>query len=500
MSLDRYTFRINTDERHQLVRDFGQSACWWGSGIGTTDKARKVLRLLHTKDGLDLNVIRLNVGGSVKDDRSDAPYPEDSLSRRAPLSPLSEDGTYDLHRDGGMLSVAREALKLGTIDDFTIFMNTPPSCMTKSGMTCANEPEGEEKYVSNLAPERYQDYADYVADVTALYLDEGIPVKYVSPINEPQWQWDRNNRQEGCHYEADEVIAFLRIAVATFARRAETDPRFKSVRISMPETAQWYYPRTHAFGLYQAMCDDPLLRKHADHFAAHSYGTNAAHKREFREFTESLGSPFPLHQTEWGPLHADCSHPMEFALELANCLYEDLTILDVPHWTWWTGLAGTSYPSGLIDEDPDGESLILTKRYYVMMHHSRFIRGCTRIGVSGDAADTAASPDKLPEEAKAAWDTIAEKKWEKVASSAYISEDGERIEVIVINNQAETAALSLILPEGFDGSGRLFLTDAGHDCADMGAADASDISLPPLSVATFELKKRNKNFLRGDNK
>ncbi|MBP5223975.1 MAG: hypothetical protein J6Z38_00100 [Lachnospiraceae bacterium] len=498
MKKEPVCFIINDQIRHQKVRYFGESACWWGSGIGCSEKARKVLRLLHTDEGLGLNVIRLNVGGSIREDRSDAPYPAPSLNRRAPLSPLKEDRTYDIHRDEGMLCIAKEALKLGTIDDFTLFMNSPPSCMTINGLTCGNEPTEGEKYVSNLARSRYSEYAEYVADVTELYLNEGIPIRYVSPINEPQWQWDRNNRQEGCHYEADEVLAFLQTVVRVFLKRAERNPAFSNVKISMPETAQWYYPKEYTFGLYERICKDPLIRDYADHFAAHSYGTNADHKREFKEFVEKQDKRLPLHQTEWGPLHDDSSHPMEFALEMANCMYEDLTILDVPHWTWWTGLSGMSFPSGLISEDPNGDDLIATKRYYTMMQHSRFIKGCTRIDVVAEEnredydAETSEADD---DGTLKSWNTIAEKRWKKTAASAYVSEDERSIRVVLINNLEQVSDILVRVSERFEQKGRLFLTDADHDCQDMGVYELSrKLELPSLSVGTLVIGR-----LEGDN-
>lgn len=449
---------LNAQVRHQKIKDFGHSACWWGTSFGGTPESDRILDLLHTKKGLDLNVIRINVGGSVKADKSDAPFNECYMNTRAVPSPLGEDGKLDIRRDKGMYGIIQRALTYPGITDFTLFMNSPPSTMTVNGHTSGSPVEDKYGFFSNLREDCYEKYAEYVADVTQLYIEAGVPVKYVSPINEPQWKWDEYV-QEGCHYSVYEVIRFLEVVVRLFNERAKTCPAMRDVRISMPETAQWHFPPTYGSGLYDAIIRNPLLREHADHFSGHSYGTSANDKREFKRFVDYVGAPLPIHQTEWGPLHADFSHPMEFALELANCMYEDFTILDCPHWTWWTGCAGFRFPSGLIDAEPDGSGYVLTKRYYVMMHHSRFIRGMTRI----DAACC-----DLPD---------------GVNVSAYISDDEKQAAAIVINNNEVPCRIRFegTCPEG---EVSVYLTDAEHDCARIGAPDADGFVLPARSVAT----------------
>ena len=453
-----FVFHLNPSIKYQTIRYFGESACWWSPVVGHTEAGEKILQLLHTKAGLNLNVLRLNIGASVKEDRSDAPYPDYSLKMRAPYSPLCEDGSYDISRDIGMLTFALKAKDLGTIDDFTLFMNSPPSCMTANGKTCETSTGIKDVFISNLPRDKYEAYAAYVADVTKLYLDAGIPVKYVSPINEPQWPWDQGH-QEGCHYSPDEALEFYRTVVQVFNDRAATDTAMQNVKISMPESAQWAYPEEYTFGLYEKILSDPTLSAHIDHFSAHSYEAKADKKRQFKTYTERFPSKIPLHQTEWGPMHNDASHPMEYALELANTLYEDLTILNVPHWTWWTGLAGFGYPSGLIDGNWDGTGLVLTKRYYVMMHHSRFIRDYTRVELTPNEDQNT------------------------VVGSAYVSETGNGTAIILINNSTEEQVVSLSGNIPSDKC-HLYLTDKTFDCADQGLVSTEMISLPPLSVAT----------------
>ncbi len=457
------TLRIFPDRKNQIIRDFGSSICWWGSGMGTTPLAEHFLTLLYTDAGLGLNVLRFNAGGGLYADRSDACT--DASSWRAPLSPLMPDGTYDLTRDPGTLNLLRKALELGTVTDFTLFMNSPPSCMTISGKTCAHRPEREGEFISNLRPDCYEAYARYVADVTQLYIHAGIPVKYVSPINEPQWQWDDRNHQEGCHYTPEECIRIFRLVIRALQARAGEDPAMSSVRLSMPETAQWYQ-RTYVHDMYQLMCQDPEIAPYVDHFSAHSYGTNAQQKIDTKAFFDSLGRRIPLHQTEWGPLHTDFTDSMDFALEMSQVIWEDMTLLHTVHWTWWTGVAGPSYPSGLIDYDRKNGTYVLTKRFYAMKHHSRFIRDHIQIDV-----EKSGLPDT-------------------VSASAYLSQDGKELVMILLNHSREAQQ---ILLEGIcsDSCPAVYETSDQLDCAYLGDRDISQgITLTGRSITNLVLTRK----------
>ncbi len=457
MQNDFGNLQIRMDQKNQTVRDFGESICWWGTGIGTTALAEHFLSLLHTDEGLGLNVLRFNIGGGLYEDCRDACT--DPKNWRSALSPLTLEGKYDLSRDAGTLNLVKKALELGTVTDFTLFMNSPPSNMTVNGKTCAERPEKEGEFVSNLRPDCFEVYAQYVADVTQLYIHAGIPVKYVSPVNEPQWQWDDRNWQEGCHYTPEECVRIFRLVIRAFQERTAADPAMAHVRLSMPETAQWYQ-HTYVHDMYKLMCEDPEISPWVDHFAAHSYGTNAQQKIDTRAYFDTFDRQIPLHQTEWGPLHADFTDSMDFALEMSQVLWEDMTLLHTDHWTWWTGVAGPSYPSGLIDYNTKDGSWVLTKRFYAMKHHSRFLRDHIQV------------------------DVIKENLPDSVSASAYVSEDGKELVVILLNHSQEPQALTL---SGIGTShATVYETSDRLDCENLGTLDISrSITLTSRSITNL---------------
>lgn len=458
--MQKGTFHVFPDRKHQMITDFGASACWWSKEIGHYEQVDQYLDLLFGPKGLAMNVLRINVGGCIRDDGADGCS---MYEARNPRSPLDEQGNFSIKRDAGTWRVAQKAAAMGTITDFTLFMNSPPTTMTVNGKTYAERPEKEGEFVSNLRPECSEAYAKYVIDCVEAFIAEGIPVKYVSPINEPQWQWDDRNRQEGCHYTPEEVVKVCKLVIGELNRRAAVNPKLCDVKISMPETAQWYQ-RAYVHDMYQLMCCDPEIAPYVDHFAAHSYGTTKEQKISTRAYFDSLGIDIPLHQTEWAPLHCDFVDNMDFALEMAHVMCEDFAILHTRHWTWWLGVSGFSWPDGIICVDKQtGDNITLPKRYFTMFHHSRFIKGLYNVTME---------QTELPK---------------GVTGAAYASEDDKHIVLILVNSENEPVDVTL---NGLPGkNAEVFETSKYLDCLYLGKQDISGgYILPPRSITNLVFK------------
>ena len=70
-------------------------------------------------------------------------------------------------------------------------------------MTRNNKTGGNDNWwVCNLPEENNEAYADYFLTITEYFIEKGVPVKYISPINEPNWSWGNGgyHGQEGCFY------------------------------------------------------------------------------------------------------------------------------------------------------------------------------------------------------------------------------------------------------------------------------------------------------------
>lgn len=78
-----------------------------------------------------------------------------------------------------------KAVELG-IDDIYLFVNSPLTRLTKNGSAYGDMKNG---LSSNLDVENYGEFANYIYDVTEHFVNEGLPITHVSPINKPQWEW-----------------------------------------------------------------------------------------------------------------------------------------------------------------------------------------------------------------------------------------------------------------------------------------------------------------------
>ena len=113
-------------------------------------------------------------------------------------------------------------------NNFVLFSNTPPVQYTYNGKGFSARGG-----LSNLKPEHYGDFAGYMADVAARYTGEGYHISHISPVNEPQYNWDSG--QEGSGWTNDEVAALARELDMSL------DDRGLSTDILLGESGDWEY-------------------------------------------------------------------------------------------------------------------------------------------------------------------------------------------------------------------------------------------------------------------
>ncbi len=370
-NIDAGTALLYTDmtQVNQVMKAYGASGCWWSNLYGQSPFVDSLLKLVFTDEGAGLNNYRHNIGGGVKDDQSDTYFPG---TARAVYSPLTEQGTYDEDRDLGGYTVLMKLVQMGTIDDFTLFMNTPPSTMTVSGATCGDP--WADSY-SNLREDCYEAYAKYVVDMVQLYNYLGVPVKYVSPINEPQYDW--TSAQEGCHYTAEEAMKLWKLVAQELLHRAETDQTLKDVKLSLSESGTWS-DKSYVNYVYYQLQKDEQLQQVVDHIGAHSYATGASEKERLAKEMWSIAADIQFHETEYGPAVQQADYSIASAMDVARVMHEDISILDVDSWSYWLAAANGNFTDGLVYFNPDSADLIPTKRLWVMGNYARFTKGAVR--------------------------------------------------------------------------------------------------------------------------
>lgn len=439
---DSHLTRINVhiDRTYQTIVGFGASGAWWPSWVKDfpRDEQLKMLRLLFTGEGAGLNIYRYNIpaGGS------------ESVTHRYRRTVDTEvsPGTYDFSQDKAAIGFLRDIRDLG-VERFVLFANSPPVRMTQNGRT-----SGGENGASNLNPDSTNEFASYLVDA-AEYMDEelGLPEITISPINEPQWFWGRDNRiQEGCHYNPEQATRTIRTLID------EINTRNLNYQVEAPESGSWSVSKEYALSIFS----DPVIDKNINTYAVHSYWSNPKQKHDFTQWFNATYPDKTLSMTEFCEMRRVHDTGINGGLHLANVMHDDLTIGSVITWQWWLAIADGGYADGLIYANPRSKTIEVTKRLWVMAHYARFISpGSKRIEVSTDN--------------------------DLIKVSGYIRPDQRTGVLVMINPNEESHNVQLDAPaQSTELHDQYWVTTDDVDLQPT-KLTAGQIGLPPKSVATL---------------
>lgn len=366
--------KINLSEKHQIIESFGTSGCWWSQYVGGWDNEYKdtgrsvrdeIAMLLFDREyGIGLSSYRYNLGAGSADSgkgKYNDPHRRAQSFETAPF-------TYNWNKDANAVWFMRKAVELG-VEEIIMFSNSPLERLTMNGTAQVTKGSKE-----NILPENYEDFARYVMDVAEHFVEEGIPVKYISPINEPQWEWTEG--QEGCHYEPAKIPKLYR----AFLTELNSRPALEGVALSGPESGEWKGDAT----LYtSALLNDSVLGSYFDTIDNHSYWSDTASKVAFKRWMDANYPEVKLRMSEWCEMVNGSDVTMDSAFELARVLQEDLTVLDVVSWQNWVGVAPGGYRDGLIYVNEGKKTLNPLKRLWGYGNYSKFIRpGYQRVEVA----------------------------------------------------------------------------------------------------------------------
>ena len=386
---------LDYSKKYQKFEGIGASGAWWSQIVGGWDNTDsqsglavrdRISQLLYSKtEGIGMRTYRYNIGGGSADSgRGDFSDP----ARRASSFDDGKGG-LDFSKDANAVYMMRRAAYYGA-DEIVLFVNSPIESLTKNGKAHLDK---NQIFRTNLSPKNYGAFADYILDVTERFVEEGLPIKYLSPINEPMWVW--NGGQEGCHYsprQAGKVMLCV-------ARKLMQRKNLEGVRLSGVENGdiRWFNK-----SYTRHLLKYPEVRKTIDSVDLHSYclpqkflpsfaNDRLAFVRRFRKWMDKKYPDMPVKMSEWCHMCGGKNTGMDSALETAKVMCEDIGILNVTSWQHWIACSLYDYCDGLIYLDTENKSFELTKRYFVTGNFSKYIPyGATRFGVQTDDSDVTA--------------------------------------------------------------------------------------------------------------
>jgi O-glycosyl hydrolase len=486
LQADAVTLSIDASETYQTIDNFGASDAWACQFVGNwpIEKRNAIADLLFSTDtvsngqpeGIGLSLWRFNIGaGSAQQGEQSGIRDE---WRRAE-SFLEEDGNYNWQRQAGQVWFLKAAQERG-VNKFLAFPNSPPVNLTKNGKAFASDA------TPNLVPERYSAYADYLADVIqGVERAQGISFGYISPVNEPQWDWS-DGEQEGTPFMNENIAGIVKALNTSLERRN------LNTKIDIAEAGKIDYLYTtadkpnrgnqiEAFFSSSSPYNIGNLSHTSKVISAHSYFTTSPFDKavaERKKLAEKVASVPGLEfwMSEYCILGDNAGEidgnkrnlGIDPAIYLARVIHNDLTVANATAWQWWLAVSPYDYKDGLVYVDKnkaDGE-YYESKMLWALGNYSRFIRpGAVR--VSAQLAGAKAKDNML-------------------LASSYIDTPGNQLITVAVNAEIEPVKIKLNAKGANIASIRPYVTTADENLKPGDLTNSkSEIILAPRSVTTL---------------
>jgi O-glycosyl hydrolase len=474
------TIRIDPSKRYQTIRHFGGSDAWACQFVGNWPLAKKnaIADLLFSRDtladgrlkGIGLSLWRFNAGGGTAE-QGDASGIRDEWRRAESF--FGSDGGYDWNKQAGQMWFLNAAKERG-VNEFLLFPNTPPVQFTANGKGYATNGQ------PNLGSDNFGKFTGYLADVIeGVRKKTGITFQYVSPANEPQWDWS-DGGQEGTPYFNNQIAAITRSLSASLLKKN------LPTKINIAEAGQIEYLYSEHNRPGRASQISTFFDKNSADYvgnlsnvlpaiSGHSYFTTspykpAADKRKQLAAGVAVVPGLEYWMSEYcilgdneGEIKGDGRDlGINAALYVAKVIYNDLANANATAWHWWISVSPYDYKDGLvyIDKNKTDGNFQSSKMLWALGNFSSFVRpGAVRV----DASSSLGTDGLLV--------------------SSYLNTDKSLVTVI-INSDNEDREVSLMLGSGNVVPGKVYETSATSDLVSVNASASGQIRVKARSIIT----------------
>lgn len=408
--------KIDTGNPQQVIDGWGTSLCWWANaaggwtmkGDGGKEKREELMQLFFTKEGLDLNIVRYNIGGGDNPDEKQHMF----HFRGIPCYKAGPDSRFDKEADSRQLWVLKRANEIRNGDLINeVFVNSPPWWMTKSLCSSGNVRAGDE----NLDRSCYEEFVEYCADVLEYLQNEAkIRVDYFVPMNEgASAYWAKGQRQEGNKVNPGESQSMLLTAAYEKLRQRKLDIAITGTDETNPTTA---------LNSYQ-MLSEEVRNKILGKINYHHYAEDEQALKQLRDIAYPNGYDRAKHKLWMDEVcFGDGNDDMDLAKNLIAAIDSDINTAHAAGWLVWQAMDTMSenivnqchwgFIEGMYQDKNNNElegildvsdmcfdrgDTVITTLYYVMGHYSRHIKqGYTILENDGEEFHcvSAVSPDQ----------------------------------------------------------------------------------------------------------
>ena len=320
-------------------------------------------------------------------------------------------------------------------------------------------PDGT-KNGGGLCPSQRSEYASYLVAAIKQYADIGVSVYALSFQNEPLFVEPYNS----CVYTQQEYADTL-AAIGPVIHAAYPEVKlFGSENMLAIECggANGFDPYWYTANIMKsAAAVDQLgiwaVHGYTDGVLATPTSQMSKYWASFYAGTASARRPIWMTETSGYVDSIESDGKLPGALDLAQAIYAGLYHGHMSAWVWWQGSElGSSAPN---EYDLMSSTTKRGKKYYVSKNYYRYIR---------PGAEMVAATSDDPE----------------VLVAAFANDASQAFTVIAINGSKSSKTVSLSgadLPATFEA----YRTSASEDCASVGPATPTAITLPARSITTF---------------
>ena len=486
-NLKHAAITIDLSKEYQTIDNFAASDAWACQFVGNWPDGKKnaIADLLFSKkflpngqpQGIGLSMWRFNIGAGSAQQGSGSKIKD--KWRRA--ESFFEKDKFNWNLQAGQMWFLKAAKERG-VDQFLAFTNSPPVHLTANGKAFAT------KAKPNLNRDKFDAFAEYLVEVVnGVNEKTGVVFDYLSPANEPQWDWS-DGGQEGTPFTNNDVRGIVK-SLNTALVKAKL-----STKIAVAEAAQYDF-------LYSDF-DKPGKGRQIDTFfnlsspdfigdlqtvdkviSAHSYFTTSPYSKAVsirKEVNEKVSSVkgLRLWQSEYcilgdneGEIKGEKRDlGMHSGIYLAKVIHNDLVNANASAWHWWTAVSAYNYKDGLVYVDKkvsDGQ-FYPSKMLWVLGNYSRFIRpGAVRVEVS--IPDSSQKNDILV--------------------SSYVDKRSKELITVLVNHGLHPVAITLQLKNGELGNQTRYVTSESSDLKPNNTFNQKDrFELEPQSITTLVSK------------
>jgi O-glycosyl hydrolase len=480
---DELIINIDPTTIFQTIEHFGASDAWSCQFVGNwpSEKKNAIADLLFSKDmnsngkpiGIGLSLWRFNIGAGSAEQGSLSGINDEWRRAESFLEP---DGTYNWEKQQGQVWFAESAKNRG-VDKLLTFVNSPPVHITKNGKAHSNNGE------SNLAVDQFDEYAKYLATVIDGLQNKGLKVDYISPVNEPQWDW--TGGQEGAPFWNNDI--------AEIARELDKELELKNLAtlIDIAEAGKINYLYEYADKSARANQIDTFFNQSSSNYigdlshygnaiSGHSYFTTSpfSDATSIRMKLSQKVSNFPnlnFWMSEYCIL-GDNSGEIEGngrdlginpALYIAKAIHNDLVVAQASAWHWWLAISPYDYKDGLvyIDYEKENGQYYESKMLWTLGNYSRFIRpGYQRIAIKANSGN-------FPNE--------------KFLFSAYKNPNTDELVVVIVNSGTKATEIKLVSQNHSLANQKGFITSQSKNLEPYSLSADSIIEVPAQSIITL---------------